>query len=61
MRQVIYFKEMGLWYLPGAIDGAHKDTCNSGKDMLQYALTYGKGSATIRDKCCLRANYWPPE
>ena len=59
--KVVYFKEMGLWYLPNAVPGARKDTCNSGKDMLQYALTYGKGSAPIRDKCCLRGNYWPPE
>lgn len=65
--KVVYFKEMGLWYLPPAVAGAgrgssgNKDTCNKGKDMLEYALSYGKGSAGIRDKCCLRANYWLPD
>jgi hypothetical protein len=62
--KVVYFKEMGLWYLPAAQDGrggGSRDVCNSGKDMLQYALTYGKGSASIRDKCCLRGKYWPAE
>lgn len=59
--KVVYFKEMGLWYLPNAVDHG-KDVCNNGKDMLQYALSYGHtSSASIRDKCCLRANYWPKE
>lgn len=51
---------MGLWYLPGAVEG-RKDACNDGKSMLTYALSYGKSSASIRDKCCLRGNYWPKE
>lgn len=65
--KVVYFKEMGLWYLPdppsGGGGGRGRDTCNKGKDMLEYALSYGRGggSAGIRDKCCLRGRYWPPE
>lgn len=73
--KVVYFKEMGLWYLPDGpkqssvgISGrgkgsgrSTKDTCNSGKDMLEYALSYGKGGGGIRDKCCQRARYWKPE
>eukprot|EP01032_Pedospumella_encystans_P023021 gene23021-26075_t len=55
--KVIYFKEMGLWYLPD-----NRDVCNAGKEMLHYALTYGHTStASIRDKCCLRGKYWPKE
>ena len=60
--KVIYFKEMGLWFLPGEAQRGHKDTCNNGKYMLEYALVYGKATnANIRDKCCLRSNYWPPD
>jgi len=58
--KVVYFKEMGLWYLPGT-PARGKDVCNSGKDMLQYALSYAKSGASIRDKCCMRDNYWPKE
>lgn len=60
--KVIYFKEMGLWYLPGASTAGRKDTCNDGRAMLEYALIYGQGNnANIRDKCCMRGNYWPPD
>jgi len=59
--KVIYFKDMKLWFLPGKGRARATDTCNEGRLMLQYALTSGRGPAKIRDKCCLRGNYWPRE
>jgi len=61
--KVVYFKDIGLWFLPGAskLQHANTDTCTEGRQMLNYAVTQGRGSANIRDKCCLRGRYWPHE
>jgi hypothetical protein len=55
VNKVVYFKEIGLWYLP------EEKTCNIADDMLRSV----KNSAakekdnTIRHRCCQRDNYWP--
>jgi hypothetical protein len=59
--KVKYFKEMGLWFLPPASSSRSPDVCNAGKDMLQYALMNSAGRGSIRDKCCIRTSYWPPD
>lgn len=72
MNKVVYFKDIGLWYLPDSPEkgSIQEDTCNSGKSMLKYALSHSKNNVgggvqeskeqgNIRDKCCMRDRYWP--
>ena len=56
-NKVVYFKDVGLWYIPD-----NHDVCNDGSSMISYAITYNqnrKSSSFMRDKCCMRKNYWP--
>ena len=54
--KLIYFKDMGLWYLSET-----QPVCSSkGDSMLEFARIHGSRK-TIRDKCCMRDRYWPDE
>lgn len=59
--KVIYFKDVGLWYLPDTDSGSIGQTCNIGSKMLEYATSSSGKRVNIREKCCLRDRYWPPE
>lgn len=61
-NKVVYFKEIGLWYVN------EQPTCNMGSKMLVHALEkknqwyardHGAGSPeSIRNLCCMRDAYW---
>jgi hypothetical protein len=53
-NKVVYFKDVGLWFLPD-----DDDTCLAGDSMLQYAMRAKKGQR-ILSRCCQRTRYWPP-
>lgn len=53
-NKVVYFKDVGLWYLPD------DEVCNNGEKMLHYQLMYGNHKS-LRDKCCMRDRYWPAD
>jgi hypothetical protein len=53
VNKVVFFKEIGLWYVP------ESDQCTQGKDMLQSI--YMNSAWSIKDACCMRKNYWPKE
>lgn len=57
VNKVVYFKEIGLWYLP------EDNSCTAADQMLSLAeLASKEGTANhIRNKCCLRSKYWPKE
>ena len=55
--KVIYFKEIGLWYLP------EEKQCTSGRDM--HSITKStrgkrgsKDDSSIKNRCCRRDLYW---
>jgi len=61
-NKVVYFKEIGLWYL------SEQPACNMGSKMLVHSLekknewtnkNHGQGSPeSIRNLCCMRDAYW---
>lgn len=58
--KVVYFKEMGMWY----VNDAGKDataTCSSGRSLLSAAIRMQqeRGGETVMDACCQRKLYWP--
>lgn len=54
--KLVYFKDMGLWYL-----AENQPVCESkGDSMLKFARIHGPRKS-IRDKCCRRELYWPAE
>ena len=59
--KVIYFKDVGLWYLPDADSRPNGPTCNVGSNMLAYATSSSGKRVNIREKCCLRERYWPTD
>eukprot|EP01036_Dinobryon_divergens_P022081 gene22081-30316_t len=59
--KVIYFKDVGLWYLPDADSRPNGPTCNVGSNMLSYATSSSGERVNIREKCCLRERYWPTD
>lgn len=58
MDKVIYFKDVGLWYLPDADSVPSGGTCNLGAEMLQFVESSEGKRINIRDKCCMRERYW---
>lgn len=52
-NKIVYFKDVGLWYLPDQYD-----MCLRAELMLSEIT---RNNANIRDKCCQRNRYWPPE
>eukprot|EP01038_Epipyxis_sp_PR26KG_P009477 gene9477-12768_t len=57
--KVVYFKDIGLWYLPEV-----NEVCNNGKSMIRYASEQSKRKGSqdlMRNKCCAREKYWPKE
>ena len=58
-NKVVYFKDVGLWYLPDDSDAEKGKTCTNAPSMLKYIQ--GLPSETIRDLCCNRDLYWPKE
>jgi len=59
-NKVLFFKDVGLWYLPD-----NDDVCSKGSAMLSYHdQNKGEeavGRSVVRDKCCMRDRYWPTE
>mmetsp|Transcript_408 Transcript_408/g.657 ORF Transcript_408/g.657 Transcript_408/m.657 type:complete len:540 (-) Transcript_408:110-1729(-) len=59
-NKVLYFKDVGLWYLPD-----NEDVCSKGSAMLSYHNQNkgdeSAGKSVVRDKCCMRDRYWPTE
>jgi hypothetical protein len=53
-NKVVYFKDVGLWYLTEA-----DATCSQPNHMLSYVLE-NPGKSKILDRCCQRQLYWPP-
>ena len=53
VNKVVFFKEMGLWYVP---DSA---SCSQGQHMLTSILNNKYWS--VMDNCCIRKNYWKSE
>jgi hypothetical protein len=50
-NKIVYFKDVGLWYLPD------KDpVCSKGSDMFKETQVK---RVNIRDRCCQRDRYWP--
>lgn len=57
VNKVVYFKEIGLWFLP------EEQICLDSAEMLR-SVSGGEGfqmTAGIRDRCCQRDKYWPKE
>eukprot|EP01039_Chlorochromonas_danica_P010171 gene10171-11255_t len=61
VNKVVYFKDVGLWYLPD------KEVCQSGSSMLHFLQEQGglggrngkRGQSLIRRHCCQRDRFWP--
>lgn len=53
-NKIVYFKDVGLWYLPDNHEGG---TCHKASAMSTFIKSGGK----IRDECCKRDKYWPKE
>ena len=51
-NKVVYFKDVGLWYLPD-----EDPTCTASKGMLNY-LQNKESSSALRDLCCKRERYY---
>lgn len=57
VNKVVFFKEVGLWYLPDS------PSCIQPQTLLEYntgTLRNGKVD-DIKTRCCLRDRYWPKE
>jgi hypothetical protein len=55
-NKVVYFKDVGLWYLPD-----EDNVCLTGEGMMKYALSKRKKDKDILSRCCQRSRYWPAE
>jgi hypothetical protein len=53
-NKVVYFKDVGLWYLP---DKEQDSMCSSPTGLSNLASIPG---SNVRDRCCNRKLYWPP-
>lgn len=53
-NKLVYFKDVGLWYLPET-----DDVCTVPTSMLSYTLE--ASNRDILDRCCLKDLYWPPD
>jgi len=52
VNKLIYFKDVGLWYLP-----ENDDVCESPTAMLNF-VSRRKQQGSIIEKCCMREKYW---
>lgn len=68
-NKVVYFKDVGLWYLPSS-ESEDEKTCSSASHMLAYVTArkdaHGKrdgsdSSKSLLDLCCKRELYWSKE
>lgn len=58
--KLVYFKDLGLWYLP---DEEKNPVCSQGSSMLAHVAADKKAAdkQSLLDRCCQRQLYWPAE